>query len=140
MVMKKYEVFDHTADLGIRVFGRSRKKLFANAAYALFDLITDMEKVEEKISHEVSVEGSDIEELMINWLGELLYLFQGKELLFKGFTVEKLGKTNLKASVVGEKFRSRKHPINMEIKAVTYHQIEIKKEAEGWSARIIFDV
>ena len=54
--MKKYETIDHTADLGIRVLGRNRRELFVNAAYALFDLITDLEKLEEKVSLGVSVE------------------------------------------------------------------------------------
>ena len=138
--MKKYETIDHTADLGIKVFGRDREELFVNAAYALFDLITDIKKVEEKISFEVAVEGNDGEDLMINWLGELLYLSQGRELLLKNFNIENLDETSIKAIVAGEMYQPRKHTINLEIKAVTYHQVEIKQAGNKWSARIIFDL
>ena len=65
--MRKYETFDHTADIGIRAFGRNLEELFANAAYALFDQLTDLKKVRKEVSHEISIQGCDREDLLIRW-------------------------------------------------------------------------
>ncbi len=138
--MKKYETFDHTADVGIRVFGRTVEEVFVNAAYALFDQWTDLRKVRKQISQEISVQGADREDLLIRWLGELLFLGESRGFLFKEFMVRSLDSTSLKAVARGEIFDPSRHRFRTEIKAVTYHRVEVKEVDGKWEARIIFDV
>jgi SHS2 domain-containing protein len=138
--MKRYQLFDHTADLGVEIYGRDERELFGNAGYALFDLITDIEGVREKITFRLSVEGVDREDLMINWLRELLSLFNSEKYLFRRFIIERIGENILKAKLVGEEFCHERHLIKCEIKAVTYHQIKVTKDEAGWISRGIFDI
>jgi SHS2 domain-containing protein len=138
--MKKYETFDHTADVGIRVFGRTVEEVFVNAAYALFDQWTDLRKVRGKISREISIRGADREDLLVRWLGELLFLGESRGVLFKEFTIRRLDSTSLKAVARGEIFDPSRHRFKTEIKAVTYHQVEIKEVDGKWEGRVIFDV
>ncbi|RPJ16772.1 MAG: archease, partial [Desulfobacteraceae bacterium] len=79
----RYEIIDHTADFGIEVRGADLKELFENAAYAMFDVITDTEDLNALSEISVNVTGEDWPELMVNWLRELLYLWTGKGLLVK---------------------------------------------------------
>jgi SHS2 domain-containing protein len=138
--MKRYETFDHTADMGIRVFGRTEEEVFANAAYALFDQLTDLRKVGDKVAQEISVEGADREDLLIRWLGELLFLSQSRGFLFKEFSILHLESNLLRAIARGEIFDPSRHRFETEIKAVTYHQVEVKQKDKGWEAKVIFDI
>ena len=138
--MKKYETFNHTADLGIRVFGRTREEVYAHAAYALFDQLTDLKKVRKKKASEISVRGADPEELMVRWLSELLFLWESKGWLFKNFSFSRLGRTSLKAVARGETFDPSRHKIKIEIKAVTYHQVQVTEIDGSWEGRIVFDI
>lgn len=138
--MQKYILIDHTADIGIDVFGATLHELFANAAFALFDIITDIQNVEGAVEYTISISGVDREQLLVNWLSELLYLHDVKNLLFKDFCIVDLQDNQLNASVRGEVFSEEKHAIKTEIKAVTYHCLSIVQENHRWKARIIFDL
>jgi len=138
--MKRYETFDHTADMGIRIFGRTVEEVYVNAAYALFDQLIDLRKVGDGAIHEISVEGADREDLLIRWLGELLFLCQGRGYLFKEFSILHLDSNSLRAIARGEIFDPSRHRFKTEIKAVTYHQAEVRKKDEGWEGKVIFDV
>jgi SHS2 domain-containing protein len=139
-MMKRYETFDHTADLGVRVLGRTCEEVFTNAAYALFDLLTDLNYVRENLSYNLRVEAADREELLVRWLSELLFLCESEGYLFKKFSLSHLDRTSLQAVACGEAFDLSRHKFKMEIKAVTYHQVEIKKKDGRWEARVIFDI
>ena len=139
-MVKRYKTFDHTADLGIEVYGEDRNQLFINAGFTLFELITDIRKIEVKTSLPLTVEGINQEDLMVSWLGELLYLHQLKEYLFKEFIIHEIGEKILKATAKGEKFDPHRHEIIREIKAVTYHQIKVVCEKGNWISRIVFDI
>ena len=138
--MKRYKSFDHTADLGVEIFGRDEKELFTNAGYALFDLITDPGGIRDRSHLTISIEGLDWEDLMVNWLRELLSLFNSKKYLPGKFLIDNIREDFLRAEISGEEFCSDRHLIKCEIKAVTYHKIEVKKQAGGWMSRVIFDV
>ena len=138
--MKRYETFEHTADVGIRAFGRTEKELFANAAYAMFDLMADLKKVREKASLPIQVEAADREDLLVRWLSELLSLSSAKGFLFKDFSFFHLNSTSLAAVARGEIFDPSRHKMKMEIKAVTYHQVEIKENEGKWEGKVIFDI
>jgi len=136
----KYRLIDHTADFGIHVFGSDLKDLFSNAAFAMFDQITTVKDLQPEKELKIHVTGSDWPDLMVNWLRELLYLWTGKELLVKHIDIQMLSEYNLTATLRIDPFKSDRHVITNDIKAVTYHQIQVNQIANGWESRIIFDV
>jgi len=138
--MKRFEVLDHTADIGLVVYGEDLKALFENAGKAFFHLITDLRKVRRRIERQIDIGGESLDRLMVDWLSQLLYLHDVENLLFKGFKVESVGKDGLKAVVKGEPFRDGIHVIKTEVKAVTYHRIEVGQKNGHWRAQIIFDL
>jgi SHS2 domain-containing protein len=135
-----YELLDHTGDIGIRVWADDVQGLFAEAARALFDIITDRKKVADRLKREVSVQGWGKEELMVAWLNELLYLHEVEELLFCDFVLSKIEHGSLQGVARGEKFQEGRHLIKTAIKAVTYHLLQIKEHDGRWQAQIIFDI
>ena len=138
--MKKYETFDHTADLGIRIFGRSYEEVMTNAAYALFDLLTDLDRVQEAFAYSICVEAADPGELLVCWLSELLFLFESQGTLFKRFQFSHLSQRSLQAVAHGEIFTPSRHEFKTEIKAVTYHQAVVRENDGRWEGRVIFDI
>jgi SHS2 domain-containing protein len=136
-----YRIFDHTADLGVEVTGATPEELYAGAAFALFDLLTDLSVVRARRSREIDVAGENPADLLVNFLREVLYGWNGKGFLMKNCVVRRLTPTRLEALLKGEGFDPVRHRINREIKAVTYHQGSILKTPEGvWIARVVFDV
>jgi SHS2 domain-containing protein len=138
--MKRFEILDHTADIGVIVYGEDLKALFENAGKAFFHLITDLRKVRRRIERKIVIEGESLDRLMVDWLSELLYLHDVENLLFKEFKVESVGEDGLKAIAKGEPFQERVHVIKTEVKAVTYHQIDVRQQKGHWRAQVIFDL
>ncbi|MCG6533672.1 MAG: archease [Syntrophales bacterium LBB04] len=148
--MPKYKLFNHTADIGCDIFGKTRKELFANGVTALFDLILDRKRergnilaaagrttLEEK---SITIHGNGLEDLLINFLREVLYLFNGKKWVAIDCRPVEINRKRIVVHLHGEPYNLQKHPATMEIKAVTYHGLSVKKTAQGWKARVIFDV
>jgi SHS2 domain-containing protein len=138
--MDRYKVFDHTADLGLDIYGKTVEELFANAAFAIFDNITNLENVQTAVERKITVEGDGWEDLLVNYLREVLYLFNGEALLLKDFSIMEIDPRHLEGQVSGEVYDSSKHKIHAEIKAVTYHQASVRETPEGWVGRLICDV
>jgi len=140
-VMKKYEFINHTADLGIKVKGKDLAELFANAGYALFDIILeDISKIKAAQSLQINIPGGELEDIFADWMRKLLSKFDLENLGFKEFNVTKIDKSGLEAVVKGEKIDPSKHSLKTEIKAVTYHGLEVRKNNDLWEAQVIFDV
>lgn len=137
--MKKYEVIEHTADIGLRIYARDLKELFINAAVGLFSLITDLKKVNTCVELRVELKEENREELIVSWLNELLFQFSTHDFIPKEFKIDKISEEDISARIFGEKIDLDRHKILSEIKAATYHDLEIKEIKEGFSARIIFD-
>ena len=138
--MKKYNIINHTSDLGFEFYGDHLAELFVVAGEGLFSAIIDCEDVSCVENFEIEVEGVDLEDLMVNWLRELLYLHQVKRMLLKRFEILELDDGKLKGRVSGEKYDERRHNILREVKAVTYHDLEVKEINGGWMTKVIFDV
>jgi len=138
--MKPYKTFDHTADLGLLVTGKTEAELYANAAYAVFDIIADLGRVEALESRRIHADGDSPEDLLVNFLREILYLYNGERWLLKEIRVTQVKDNVLVAEARGEPLDGRKHEVCKEIKAVTYHQADVRQTADGWEARVIFDV
>jgi SHS2 domain-containing protein len=137
---RAFEIIDHTADVGIIAYGADVKELFSNAALALFSLITEPESVEEKLHLDLEVSSEDIDSLLVEWLNELIYLFDAKHILFSRFDIESLTHNQLKATCYGESFDPMKHKIKIGVKAATYHMLKIDKNGDGCKAQIILDI
>lgn len=140
--MKKFEIFEHTADIGIRAYGKDLNKVFENAATGMFDIITDLDKVQSVGEYRVNIEAQDLEQLLVDWLSELLYIHTVKSVMFSGFSVdikEEKGEWLLKGSASGENYDESKHPYNTEIKAVTHHILKIERN-DVWKTQVLFDI
>ncbi len=135
-----YRFIDHTADFRLEIFGVDEKDLFIQAAMALTDLITDPKALQGARRRTFTVSGDDWSDLLVNWLRELLYLWSGEEQLVSRVDLQSLEPTRLKATVTTEAFHADRHPIRNEIKAVTYHQIDVGPYKTGWRARVVFDI
>ena len=136
---KEFEILDHTADVGIIAYGTDMKEAFANAAKALFSLITDLDDVEEVTQRDIELTAPDRESLLINWLNELIYLFDADNLLFKKFDIIRLSQTHLKARIYGEKVDNSRHKLKIGVKAATYHMLKISRN-DGVSLQVVFDI
>jgi len=137
---KAFEVLDHTADTGIIAYGADVRELFSNAALALFSLITETASVEEKLHLNLKVCSEDKDSLLVEWLNELIYLFDVKHILFSRFEIESLTHNELKATCYGEEFDQRKHQIKTGVKAATYHMLKLDKNGNNYKAQIILDI
>ena len=137
----KYEIVEHTADVGLRVFGKDLKELFSNAAYGLFDLIVaDLGTIRPEQAVSLTVEAEDVEDLFADWLRELLYLCNAERWLFSKFEVLDSDSKRLKARCWGESYDASRHAWEMEIKAVTVHRLRVERVEAGWRAQVIFDI
>jgi SHS2 domain-containing protein len=139
--MKKFEFLDiTTADVAFAAYGKSLDELFANAALAMFDVIINTEQVEPKVKRKIEVKGNDLKSLMFNWLNELLVFVDGERLVFSNFKVKVDGdKHKLSAECMGEEMDAKKHELRTEVKAATYHKLEVKK-GKLWRAQVILDI
>ena len=135
-----YELIDHTADFGIRVSASNAKNLFHNAAMALMDQLLEADTSIQQQTRQIRIEGNDWPDLMVNWLREILFLWVGEELLVRSVQIEALTDSKLSAQVKTEMFSPQHHVIKTEIKAVTYHQIQVADLDHQWEATIIFDI
>ena len=137
---KSYRVTARQSELAVKVVGNSQADLFANSAFALFDVMTDLEKVEVKERLPLEVEGADRDDLLVNWMRELLYFYQGSGYMLKEFNIREVKDTLLKAEVCGEKIDPDRHETRKEISAVAYNQGRMQKTGNQWTAQLIFEI
>ena len=136
---KDFEIVDHTADVGIVAYGADVSQAFANAAKALFSLITELDDVEEFLHRDIELTAPDEESLLVEWLNELIYLFDTENIVFKRFDITKPNNTQLKARSYGEKVDSSKHRLKTGVKAATYHMLKIDK-GKVCRVKVLFDI
>lgn len=140
MDLKRYRLLDHTADLGLEIYGRDLPELFANACFALFDNITDLSGVAGDASKTITVAGGDAADLMINWLRELLGLWTVDGLLVKSARITDMSETELTAKLLFDPYAPGRHFLRSDIKAVTYHNVTVEQKNNVWTARVVVDV
>ena len=136
--MKKYELIDHTADVGVKAYGSSVSEAFSHAAKAMFDLMTDESEIDEIGEFTIELDAPDLEQLLVDWLSELLYIHDVDGLVFSRFEIS-LNKTHLSAKIFGESFNINKHKIGIEIKAVTYHMLTVQENPPVF-VQVLFDI
>lgn len=140
MSQKPYEVFEHTADVGLHAYGSTLPELFVHAAQGMESLMVSPEQIDVQVSREIVVEGHDVVSLLIAWLNELIFLFDTEYLVFRQFEIERLTETDLKGRASGEPYDAKRHDLGSAIKAVTWHEAAVDRTDVGYKARIIFDI
>ena len=136
--MKRFELIEHTADVGLVAYGRNLAGAFANAAYGLFSIIADLKTVKETQSRSLEIKEEDAESLLFEWLNSLIYLFDTEMLLLKRFDIMDLDEHQLKAICYGEKYDSSRHQLKTGVKSATYHMLKV--DAEKNQVQVIFDI
>ncbi len=136
----KYRLTRRQSELAVRVTGNTQVDLFANSAFALFDVMADVDKIEVKERINLEVEGTDRDDLMVNWMRELLYLYQGSGYLLREFNIREVKDTIVKAEVCGEKIDPDRHEVKQEIGAVAFHKSRMEKTGNQWTAQVIFEL
>ncbi len=133
----KYKFIEHTADIGIKAYGGTLEESFANAALGMFEVMTDVTRVEPVGEYKVSVNAENLEDLLVDWLGELLFLHETQDVLLSEFDV-KIDNLTLDAKVRGEALNREKHELRDDVKAITYHMLEVN-EKEGY-VKVLLDI
>ncbi|NQU12255.1 archease [bacterium] len=137
-----YEFFDHTADVGVRISGASLPDLFQQAAAALYAAMGRWVVVADPVVvRHVDLTAGSLEDLLHDWLGELLYDFATDHVVYREWAFRELGPGRLAADLRGGRANYAQSEPRAEIKAVTYHQLTVQRQADGgWLATVIFDV
>lgn len=135
-----FETFSHTADLGLRATAATLPELFVEAARGLFSIIvTNREEIADRQEKCIKVPGRKLDELLFDWLSELLYVFETEHLLFRDFEA-RLTNEGLEAKARGERCDPVRHVLEHEVKAITYHGLTVRETPDGWLAEVIVDI
>ncbi|HYT68617.1 MAG TPA: archease [Vicinamibacterales bacterium] len=138
-----YAFVDHTADVAAELTGRTLGELFVSAAQALTDTITELSSVHPAITQSVTLESGSVEDLLVDWLNELLYRFEVQNMLVSDATVaieERTARWYLSATIAGEPCDPARHPSRVLVKSATYHGLSVTQKSGTWRARIVFDI
>ena len=135
-----WEAFEHQADIGLAVEAPDGESLFVEAGIALLSLVCDIERVVERASFELTGEAGGVEELLVDWLNDILYLFEGEQVVCRRIEFPAWTPTAYRALLHGEPADPRRHELRGIVKAATYHGLAVERGATRWSARIILDV
>jgi SHS2 domain-containing protein len=141
--MRKFELIEHTADVGVKVYGKSLPEVFKHAADALYYLLLSNVTPEPNKSHSITLEAEKTDELLVAWLNELIGLLFADKFLPNSYhvSIEDSGnKKMLRCILRGEEFDPSQNPLSMEVKAATYHDLKIEETDAGYMAQVIFDV
>jgi SHS2 domain-containing protein len=128
------------ADIAFEAKGKNLNELFESCALATFDSMVNLKTVKAKIKKEIKLEEENIENLLFNFLEELIFLKDAKYILFNKFKVDIKENKKLKALVNGEKINIKKHDLKVDVKAVTMHKFKVEKKGNMWKAFVILDV
>lgn len=135
-----YELVDHTADIGLRVWGPTPEDVFEEAGRGLFSLVCDPLHVGELETLDLELEAEAMDLLLAAWLNELLYVFETRRLVLSEFEVYEVQERRLRARVAGEPLDTRRHVMCGGVKAATLHQLRLEQVEERWEGFILLDV
>ena len=136
--MKRFQLIEHTADVGLIAYGRNLAGAYANAAYGLFSIVTELKTVREIESRRLEISEGDAEALLFEWLNSLIYLFDVEMLLFKRFDIIEFDGCRLKALCRGEKYDPSRHHLKTGVKSATYHMLKVDEKKN--QVQVIFDI
>jgi SHS2 domain-containing protein len=138
--MNQFEILEHTADIGFRAWGATSAEMFENAARALMYIATEPSIIDAVEERTVEVSGADYESLIVNWLSEIVYLFDAGVFAPRDFHVHHVSPQRLHATCAGEKRDPQRHPWKLIVKAITYHQLEIIEKPGHWETAVFVDI
>lgn len=129
-----------TADVCFEAVGKSLEEMFESAALALLDVMVDTKKVDKKIEKKFTLEKDNLEELLFNFLDEILFYKDSENLIFNSCKVIFIGENKLEATLFGDEINHEKQELKVDVKAITMHKFEVKKEKDNFKARVIVDI
>jgi SHS2 domain-containing protein len=140
MAPRAFDILEHPADIGFRAFGSTMGELYANAAIAMLSIAGDPQAAEPRCDYPIEVESGDREGLMVDWLNEVLYWYDGKLVAFREFRVGEISDTRIAAVAAGEPRNPERHRARLIVKAVTYHQLRVEQRGGEWVAEVYLDI
>lgn len=138
--MKSYEYLDHPADVGIAARGSTQAEVFEAAAEGLAAFLCEPEDVNEREELNIAASAPDRESLLVEWLNEINYLFEVREFAFRTFHIREIDDNNVRGIGRGEPFDPSRHRFGEQVKAATYHELEVRQEENGWRATVLLDI
>jgi SHS2 domain-containing protein len=135
-----YRILEHPSDMGIEAHGSSMKEVFEYAALGLVSIIVDPATIDPVEQRYVKLKGSDPENLLVKWLSEVLYLYDGQDFLISDVRIDRLTSRELDAVVTGETADERKHSFRSDVKAITYHQLKVEEREDGCVVTVFVDI
>lgn len=135
-----FTILDHPADIGIEATGATLAEAFANAASGMMSVIVDPSSVDDNEERHVRVPASDVEQLLVRWLSEVLFLYDGGKFIGSRFEVRPMSATGLDAVIHGEQLDLTRHRTRLDVKAVTYHQLLVEENVAGARIRVYLDI
>jgi SHS2 domain-containing protein len=135
-----FEVLEHSADIGFRAFADTREALFVHAALAMLSIAGDPLSAEPVQGFPLAVSSGDAESLMVDWLNEVLYWYDGKQVAFRDFRITELHDNSIEAIGIGEPRDPARHRAHLIVKAVTYHQLKVERRDGVWIAEVYLDI
>ena len=135
----RFRILEHPADVGIEAYGATLQELFENAAAGLISVIAETSTIQAGHRRNISIESTDVERLLVRWLNEILYLCDAERFLLAKVEIKQMTETSLHGFLFGEQYDPFKHELKMNVKAITYHQLNVNK-ADRWMAKVFLDV
>ena len=140
---KGYEYLEHTADAKFRAYGTTLEEAFQNAAVAMLNVMIDTSKISDEVSEKIELTSEDLDGLLVDWLAELLYLFEVEQIVFGKFKIDDIiendGIYSLSAIAYGEPLDLSRHNFDTEVKAVTYNSLKVEEMTDGWVVQVVVD-
>lgn len=136
----RYEILPHTADMGFRAYGSTLAELVETAGAALAGMILDTSRVKARQTVRIEVRGAGFPETLVNWLNEVLYQVDARGLALSDFRVAVVSDDEIQATAGAEPRDHLRHPPRLVVKAVTYHQLDVRETGDGWQADIYLDI
>ena len=135
-----FEILEHTADIGFRARAGTLPELFEAAALALVAVALEPEDIQPRTPHDIDASGEDTESLLVNWLNEVLFLLDAERLALARFHIERFEENRVAGQAFGEPFDPARHHARLIVKGVTYHQLRIWQDEQGWGAEVYLDI
>jgi SHS2 domain-containing protein len=135
-----FEILEHTADIGFRARAETLPALFGEAAAALMSIALESEGIEPLRAYPIAAGGEDRESLLVNWLSEVLYWLDGSQIALRKFEVDQVTSGSVTGKGWGEPYDPNRHRTKVIVKGVTYHQLRIEQDSQGWWAEVYLDI
>jgi SHS2 domain-containing protein len=135
-----FRILEHPSDLGIEASGSTVGEAFEQAALGLMAVIAEPETIEAVYERTVGLDAQDAGNLLVRWLSEILYLYDGEGYLVKEAKIDSISPTKLRARLLGEEYQPKKHTLKLDVKAVTYHQLSIDTKDSRTTVRVFLDI